>query len=76
MAGSFFLGQAQQPKEIIDEVIGVVGKYPILKSDLQNALIEREQKDLSLDKCETFENLVYRKLLVTQASAIQNWIPN
>ncbi len=51
----------------IDKVIGVVGKYPILKSDLQNALLEAEAQELPFDKCKSFELLVFQKLLVAQA---------
>lgn len=60
----FFL-QAQQ--QVIDEVIGVVGKYPILLSDLQNAMLEREKQDMPMNKCQAFEALVYQKLLIAQA---------
>jgi peptidyl-prolyl cis-trans isomerase SurA len=51
----------------IDKVIGVVAKYPILLSDLQNAMIEREEQGLPIGKCDAFEMLVYQKLLVAQA---------
>lgn len=52
---------------IIDRVIGVVGKYPILLSDLQNAMLEREKEGLNFDKCKSFEILIYEKLLLAQA---------
>jgi len=55
----------QQP--VIDKVIGVVGKYPILLSDLQNAMIEREKQEAGFDKCKAFEMLVFQKLLIAQA---------
>lgn len=57
--------QAQQ--QVLDKVIGVVAKYPVLLSDLQNALIEREEQGLTLNKCEAFEMLVFQKLLLAQA---------
>ncbi len=53
--------------QVLDKVIGVIGKYPVLLSDLQNAMVEREQQDFPLDKCLAFEMLVYQKLLVAQA---------
>jgi len=56
--------QAQQP---IDKVIGVVAKYPILLSDLQNSMIEQDQQGAPMDKCMAFEMLVFQKLLVAQA---------
>ncbi len=54
-------------KPVIDKIIGVVGKYPILLSDLQNAMLEREKQNANLDKCKAFEMLVFQKLLVAQA---------
>ena len=59
------LGFSQGP--VIDKVIGVVGKYPILLSDLQNAMLERETEVGAPDKCKTFEMLVFQKLLIAQA---------
>jgi peptidyl-prolyl cis-trans isomerase SurA len=59
------LGFAQGP--VIDKVIGVVGKYPILLSDLQNAMLEQETEVGAPDKCKTFEMLVFQKLLIAQA---------
>jgi peptidyl-prolyl cis-trans isomerase SurA len=53
--------------QIIDKVIGVVGKYPIMLSDLQNALAEREKQQMPLNSCLAFEALVFQKLLVAQA---------
>ena len=60
---SFSFGQ----KKVIDKVIGIVGKYPILLSDLQNSMLEREKQETTLDKCKAFEMLVFQKLLVAQA---------
>jgi peptidyl-prolyl cis-trans isomerase SurA len=56
---------AQQ--QVLDRVIGVVGKYPILLTDLQNAMVEREKEGAPADRCQTLEMLVYQKLLVAQA---------
>src|SRR5258705_12047220 len=52
---------------VIDKVIAVVGKYPVLLSDLQNAILEREEMESGIDKCKVFEMLVFQKLLVAQA---------
>ncbi|MDO8998915.1 MAG: peptidylprolyl isomerase [Bacteroidota bacterium] len=60
---SISFGQPQ----VIDKVIGIVGKYPILLSDLQNSMLEREKQDVNLSKCKAFEMLVFQKLLVAQA---------
>lgn len=58
------LTQAQQ---VLDKVIGVVGKYPILLSDLQNTMLDEESAGMGADRCKTFEMLVFQKLLVAQA---------
>lgn len=54
-------------KETIDKVIGVVGKYPILLSDLQNSMLMQEKNEEKLDKCSAFETVLFQKLLVAQA---------
>ncbi|MEO6303596.1 MAG: peptidylprolyl isomerase [Bacteroidia bacterium] len=54
-------------KQVIDKIIGVVGKYPILLSDLQNTMLEREKSEANFSKCKAFETLVFQKLLVAQA---------
>ena len=53
--------------QVIDKVIGVVGKYPVLLSDLQNAMLEQEDGVEKLDRCRAFEMLVFQKLLIAQA---------
>ncbi|WP_317897063.1 peptidylprolyl isomerase [Aurantibacillus circumpalustris] len=65
LAFSGFVMQGQQ--QVLDKVIGVVAKYPILLSDLQSSMIERDQQGLPIDKCMAFEMLVFQKLLVAQA---------
>src|SRR4029079_7585074 len=44
-----------------------IGKYPILMSDLQNAMLDGEAQGVPVDKCRSFEMLVFQKLLVAQA---------
>lgn len=53
--------------QVIDKVIGVVGKYSILYSDLQNLMVEQQKSGLGIDKCKAYETLVYQKLLLAQA---------
>jgi peptidyl-prolyl cis-trans isomerase SurA len=62
-----FLCRIFSAQEVIDKIIGVVGKYPILMSDLQNAMIEQEKREQKPDKCKAFEMLVFQKLLIAQA---------
>lgn len=52
---------------VVDKVIGVVGKYPVLLSDLQNIMLQREEEGMPQDQCKSFEMLVFQKLLVAQA---------
>jgi peptidyl-prolyl cis-trans isomerase SurA len=59
--------QAQQQPLVIDKVIGVVAKYPILLSDLQNTMLEQEKRETKLDRCKAFELMVFQKLLIAQA---------
>lgn len=66
----FFLsliGTVVQAQQVIDKVIGVVAKYPILMSDLQNSMVEHENQGTPVNKCMAFEMLVFQKLLVAQA---------
>ncbi len=65
---SFITIKAQE-KFIIDEVVAVVGNTPILRSEL-DILISQIDPDIDLtDKlqCETFKNLVLKKMMVHQA---------
>ena len=57
----------QGQQQVLDKVIGVVAKYPILLSDLQNSMLETETQGVPADKCFAFEMLVFQKLLVAQA---------
>lgn len=54
-------------QEVLDKVIGVVGKYPVLMSELQNTMLDEESAGLPVDKCKSYEMLVFQKLLVAQA---------
>jgi len=60
-----FIATAQP--QVIDKVVGVIGKYPILLSDVQNTMIEQEKRDQAFDKCKAFELVVFQKLLLAQA---------
>lgn len=64
---SFFCFLSHAQKQVIDKVIGVVGKYPVLLSDLQGTMVDREKEGINFGRCKSFEMLVYQKLLVAQA---------
>lgn len=53
--------------QVIDKVIAVVGKYPLLLSELEMYQNERLKDDSSASKCKAFEELLYSKLLLAQA---------
>jgi peptidyl-prolyl cis-trans isomerase SurA len=55
------------PAQVVDKVIGVVSKYPILLSDLQSAMLESQKQEHPFDRCRAFEALVFQKLLIAQA---------
>ncbi len=61
---AFSYSKAQQ---VIDKVIAIVGKYPVLLSDLENSQIVKQKENPSVEKCKTFEDLLYQKLLLAQA---------
>ena len=62
-----FLNTAQPI--ILDKVIAVVGKNPLLLSEVETNLLQQKEKT-TLDKnarCKTFEDLLFQKLLLSQA---------
>src|SRR3989339_693821 len=63
--------QAQPPEgKVIDQVLGIVGNKIILKSDIENQFIQYKAQGLSDDgdiKCQILEEMLFQKLLVTQA---------
>lgn len=60
-----FTGNSQQ--KIIDKVIAVVGKYPLLLSDYETYRLEKLKEDPNAKDCKAFEELLYSKLLLAQA---------
>lgn len=54
-------------QQIIDKVIAVVGKYPVLYSDLEAGIVQKQKEGEIADRCKTMEDLVYQKLLLAQA---------
>ncbi|MFY7970438.1 MAG: peptidylprolyl isomerase [Flavobacteriales bacterium] len=65
---NFFMAQGNE--ELVDKVIAVVGDEIVLYSDLKNGLMELSQgtgKYTRDQECQSFEDLVYQKLLLNQA---------
>lgn len=60
----------QSDPMIIDRVVAVVGKYPILQSDLEDQVLQAKQQGIEVPgdiKCFVLESLLVNKLLVTQS---------
>ena len=55
--------------QILDKVIAIVGKNPLLLSEVEtNLLQQKEKKELTeADRCKVFEDLLFQKLLLAQA---------
>ncbi|MFW5851121.1 MAG: foldase protein PrsA [Bacteroidota bacterium] len=55
-------------QHVVDEVVAVVGDEMIKKSDVQNQYMQMKSSGNSeADECEIFEDLLFQKLLLTQA---------
>jgi len=55
---------------VLDRVVAVVGKYPILQSDIENQLIELKRQGVAIPgdpKCYSLDSLLVSKLLIIQA---------
>lgn len=55
--------------QVLDKVIAVIGKNPLLLSEIEtNFLQQKEKQDLGTNpKCKVFEDLLFQKLLLAQA---------
>ena len=62
-----FLTKAQP--QILDKVIAIVGKNPLLLSEVETALVQQKEKTLHDPnaRCKSFEDLLFQKLLLSQA---------
>jgi peptidyl-prolyl cis-trans isomerase SurA len=72
VAGSSLHAQAvgQADPVIMDRVVAVVGKYPVLQSDVENQIIDMRRNGMSIPgdpKCYVIEGLLVSKLLLSQA---------
>lgn len=55
--------------QVLDKVVAVIGKNPLLLSEIEtNLLQQKEKQDLGANpKCKVFEDLLFQKLLLAQA---------
>ena len=60
---------ANAQPQLLDKVVAVVGKNPLLLSEVEtNLLQQKEKKELaSTSRCKIFEDLLFQKLLLAQA---------
>ena len=75
--GSFILtgfllsaGQIMAQDKMIDQIVAVVGKNIILKSDIEYMVLDQQTKGVTSDgdmKCEVLESLLVQKLLLAEA---------
>jgi peptidyl-prolyl cis-trans isomerase SurA len=55
---------------VLDRVVGVVGKYPVLQSDIENQYIELKRQGVAVPgnaRCTILESLLVNQLLIIQA---------
>ena len=63
---------ASNAQQLLDKVIAVVGKYPLLLSDLEVYQMERLKEDPKAVKSKAFEELLYSKLLLPERDNTAN----
>lgn len=71
MLSAFTSVKAQEDGMVIDKVIAVVGSNVILKSDLESQIVSLRAQGVLIDdkaRCEMFEELLFQKLLLHQAT--------
>ena len=53
--------------QILDKVIAVIGKSPLLLSEVETTMLQQKEKMPDITKCRVFEDLLFQKLLLAQA---------
>ncbi len=54
-------------QQVVDKVIAVVGKYPVLLSDMETNYIQKKKEEPNITKCRSLEDVVFQKMLLAQA---------
>lgn len=71
LTGSLFLSnQIQAQDKVVDQIVAVVGKNIILKSDIEDMYLQQQAQGITSNgdqKCEILENLMVEKLLLAEA---------
>lgn len=65
----FFAIITQAQPQVLDKVVAIVGKNPLLLSEVEtNLLQKKEKKEVGEnDRCKVFEDMLFQKLLLAQA---------
>lgn len=62
---------AQQPTAgdtiVIDRIVAVVGNSPVLESAIESQYFQAKARNVPTTKCKIYEDMLYQKLLVSQA---------
>ena len=55
--------------QVLDKVIAVIGKNPMLLSEVETSLVQQKEKAQNDPnaRCKSFEDLLFQKLLLSQA---------
>ncbi|MGE5393848.1 MAG: peptidylprolyl isomerase [Candidatus Saccharibacteria bacterium] len=67
---ALILHPAYGQDKVVDQIIAVVGKNIILKSDIENMFMQQQAQGITTEgdmKCEILENLLVEKLLLAEA---------
>lgn len=67
---AFILHPAYGQDKVVDQIIAVVGKNIILKSDIESMFMQQQAQGITTEgdmKCEILENLLVEKLLLAEA---------
>ena len=63
-------GQSSNQRIVIDKIVAQVGDHTILKSDIENRIVEKKQEGAIVNEnteCKILEELIFRNLLLNQA---------
>jgi peptidyl-prolyl cis-trans isomerase SurA len=70
LAGCIISGKIQAQDKVVDQIVAVVGKNIILKSDIEGMYLQQQAQGMTSEgdmKCEILENLLVEKLLLAEA---------
>ena len=65
----FFAIITQAQPQVLDKVVAIVGKNPLLLSEVETSLLQKKEKKEvgENDRCKVFEDMLFQKLLLAQA---------